>query len=134
MGKKKAKSQNSGKQNIRREQLEQGIALCTAHPLFGRMGGYTQIRDHQTLGKNNAAMVTRHGEILLNQNMCLSPKQWAYVIAHCKLHLAFGHFDKEKMPENCEKACGILPVICLWQNFWQISSLEKQFAAIRRMC
>lgn len=104
MGKKKAKSQNSGKQNIRREHLEQGIALCTAHPLFGRMGGYTQIRDHQTLGKNNAAMVTRHGEILLNQNVSLSPKQWAYVIAHCKLHLAFGHFDKEKMPEKCEKA------------------------------
>lgn len=103
MGKKKTKSKRAGIRNIRQEQLEQGIAICAAHPLFGRMGGYTRIRDNQMLGKNNAAMVTRHGEILVNQDMSLPPKQWAYIIAHCKLHLAFGHFDKAKMPENCEK-------------------------------
>ena len=104
MRKKKTKSKRAGIRNIRQEQLERGIAICAAHPLFGRMGDYTRIRDNQTLGKNNAAMVTRHGEILVNQDMSLPPKQWAYVIAHCKLHLAFGHFDKEKMPENCENA------------------------------
>lgn len=67
------------------------------------MGGYIRIRDSQTLGKNNTAIVTKYGEILLNQDVSLSPKQWGYVIAHSKLHLAFGHFDKEKMPENCKK-------------------------------
>lgn len=103
MRKKKTKSKRAGMRNIRQEQLEQGIAICAAHPLFGRMGGYTRIWDKQTLGKNNAAMVTRHGEILVNQDMSLPPKQWAYIIAHCKLHLAFGHFDRERMPENCEK-------------------------------
>ena len=33
-----------------------------------------------------------------NETKCLSPKQWAYVIAHNMLHLAFGHFDAEQMP------------------------------------
>lgn len=103
MGKKKTKNQSTGKRNVRLEQLEEGIALYTANPLFGRMGGYIRIRDQQTLGKNNAAIVTRQGEILVNQDMSLSSRQWSYAIAHCKLHLAFGHFDKEKMPENCEK-------------------------------
>lgn len=103
MGKKKTKNQSTGKRNVRLEQLEEGIALCTANPLFGRMGGYIRIRDSQTLGKNNVAIVTKQGEILVNQDVSLSPRQWSYAIAHCKLHLAFGHFDKEKMPENCEK-------------------------------
>ena len=112
MRKKKTKSKRAGIRNIRQEQLERGIAICAAHPLFGRMGDYTRIRDNQTLGKNNAAMVTRHGEILVNQDMSLPPKQWAYVIAHCKLHLAFGHFDKEKMPENCENALWNFACVC----------------------
>lgn len=55
MGKKKTKNQSTGKRNVRLEQLEEGIALCTANPLFGRMGGYIRIRDSQTLGKNNVA-------------------------------------------------------------------------------
>lgn len=103
MGKKKVRSKSGGKKNIKLEQLEQGIAFCEKNSLFGRMGGYIRIRDSQMLGKNNTAIVTKYGEILLNQDVSLSPKQWGYVIAHCKLHLAFGHFDKEKMPENCEK-------------------------------
>ena len=69
MGKKKTKNQSTGKRNVRLEQLEEGIALCTANPLFGRMGGYIRIRDQQTLGKNNAAIVTRQGEILVNQDI-----------------------------------------------------------------
>ena len=103
MGKKKVRSKSGGKKNIKLEQLEQGIAFCEKNSLFGRMSGYIRIRDSQTLGKSSTAIVTKYGEILLNQDVSLSLKQWGYVIAHCKLHLAFGHFDKEKMPENCEK-------------------------------
>jgi len=40
---------------------------------------------------------------------------WAYAMAHCLLHLAFGHFDRQNMPNNGEglnkrvwnKACDI---------------------------
>lgn len=38
------------------------------------------------------------GRILLNKNLQLPPKEWAYAIAHAVMHLAFGHFDAENMP------------------------------------
>ena len=38
------------------------------------------------------------GRILLNKNLLLPPKEWAYAIAHAVMHLAFGHFDAENMP------------------------------------
>ena len=36
--------------------------------------------------------------IYLNKDCDKQPKEWAYIIAHCILHLAFGHFDAERMP------------------------------------
>ena len=47
---------------------------------------------------NDAAHVYGEGTIYLNQDALLTPEQWAFTIAHCKLHLAFGHFDAERMP------------------------------------
>lgn len=52
----------------------------------------------ENLEKGIAAVVRREGDIFLNQERLLSPGQWAYGIVHCQLHLAFGHFDGEKMP------------------------------------
>ena len=77
MGKKKTKSKRGGIPNIRQEQSEPGTAICAAHPLFGRMGGCTRIRDNQTIGKNNTAMITGRGEILVKQDMSLPTKQRA---------------------------------------------------------
>lgn len=131
MGKKKTKNQSTGKRNVRLEQLEEGIALCTANPLFGRMGGYIRIRDSHTLGKNNAAIVTKQGEILVNQDVSLSSRQWSYVIAHCKLHLAFGHFDKEKMPENCEKLLWNFACDIFVAKFLADIKFGRRFARIR---
>lgn len=86
------------RKNIRIEQLEEGICLYKRHPLFSRLSCNLQLGNHETLGKGGAAAVTRNGMILLNKDLLLTPGQWAYVIAHCQLHLAFGHFDREKMP------------------------------------
>lgn len=33
----------------------------------------------------------------------LNPSEWEYIIAHCILHLSFGHFDADKMPTPCNK-------------------------------
>ena len=49
-------------------------------------------------GKQTVAYVCSNGTICINKDFVLNPKQWAYVIAHCYLHLAFGHFDSDKMP------------------------------------
>ena len=36
--------------------------------------------------------------MLVNKDFLQSSDEWIYTIAHCELHLAFGHFDAEKMP------------------------------------
>ncbi|MDE7324891.1 MAG: hypothetical protein K2N63_01195 [Lachnospiraceae bacterium] len=49
------------------------------------------------MGKDSA-YVYGDGTICVNKDALLTPEQWAYTIAHCKLHLAFGHFDAQRMP------------------------------------
>lgn len=98
--KQKGGRQAAQKKDPRKENLEQGMLLCQNSPLFSRLGGRLHLDDRRTVGNGGAAVVTREGIIFLNQEVLLSPGQWAYVIAHCRLHLAFGHFDGERMPEE----------------------------------
>ncbi len=93
--------------------LKSGIALHDANPLFGEFHRDDLIRlsDSREMGDSPAYVTysenkyhgygySRHygGQIYLNTNILLSPEEWAYTIAHLELHLAFGHFDAEKMP------------------------------------
>lgn len=98
MNKSNKKKTIQNKLNINRQNLESGIALHKSNPLFSRLGGYLRIQSKAYMGKETAGFVRSNGDIFLNQDYPLSPSQWAYAIAHCQLHLAFGHFDAEKMP------------------------------------
>lgn len=82
------------------ENLSDGLSLIHAHPLFSQMKGIFIECQKSSMGKECAALVSSCGQIYLNKSIYLSPKQWIYVIAHCLLHLAFGHFDEDKMPEH----------------------------------
>lgn len=96
--------------NMNRKNLEEGILLHKANPLFSRLGGSINIGGRNSMGRKTAAYVNSSGYIDLNQDVPLTPGQWAYAIAHCKLHLAFGHFDAEKMPGYREKPSSPAPV------------------------
>jgi len=78
-------------------QLQQGMELVKNHPLFGNLSGWLYPQNKQRLNQC-AAIVTRQKSIYLNKDINLSPSEWAYTIAHCQLHLSFGHFDADKMP------------------------------------
>ena len=78
--------------------LESGLQLIQRHPLFGHLYGTLSYKNQQQMGKQTVAYVCSNGTICINKDFVLNPKQWAYVIAHCYLHLAFGHFDSDKMP------------------------------------
>ncbi|MCI8582855.1 MAG: hypothetical protein HFH13_06970 [Dorea sp.] len=98
----KRKNAKKEKQKDQRPQseknLEQGISIFKGHPLFSRLKGYVTIEDNRRMGKGTAYKVSGSGWISLNRDSLLSPGQWAYILAHCHLHLAFRHFDAEKMP------------------------------------
>lgn len=91
-----------------------GYDLLCANPLFTQLDGTIIARTSHLSEKTSIACVTKKGNIFVNSNIELSANEWAYVLAHNLLHLAFGHFDKEKMPKGAtehplvwNKACDI---------------------------
>lgn len=78
--------------------LSQGIGFVRTHRLFGNLEGSFRIVGKRELGKGTAARVSGDGNIFLNKEYRMAPGEWAYVIAHCLLHLAFGHFTGDNMP------------------------------------
>ena len=85
------------------QQLIDGLKLTGQHPLFGKVSVAIEVVPQSRLGKRVPAKVSSSGRIYLNKDCDYSPKEWAYIIAHCKLHLCFGHFDADKMPGYYQK-------------------------------
>ncbi|HUY79185.1 MAG TPA: VWA-like domain-containing protein [Ktedonobacterales bacterium] len=103
-----------------RENFEAGCAIITYHPLFGPLWQYAYIERHAgnrcpndgwaVIAATQAMAVihthpTRYGE----------PEEWAYVLAHCLLHLGFGHFQRRERPQEWNDAC------C-----WFLSGFQRQ--------
>ncbi len=84
------------------QRLNLGYSLLRKNALFSKLTGYIHVSGAKDMGKDSA-IVCGDGSIYVNRDALLTPEQWAYTIAHCKLHLAFGHFDADRMP-GYEKA------------------------------
>ena len=94
--------------------LYAGFSILEEHPLFSQLEGTITPKTSHLSSKESIACVTKSGEIFVNIAADLDANEWAYVLAHNLLHLAFGHFDKEKMPPTAlvypwvwNKACDI---------------------------
>lgn len=98
MSKQNKKNDKKNTITAEEENLNAGLTLINRHPLFSQLHGYIEIQNRKQLGRNCAALTNVNGYIFLNKDLLLSPEKWAYAIAHGLLHLAFGHFDAEKMP------------------------------------
>jgi predicted metal-dependent peptidase len=92
---KNKKEKKKTQKEINLENLQTGMGMVSSHSIFSYWG-VRHVITH--LGKNVMCIVNRNGEMQLNDNYELHPKQWAFVIAHGLLHFAFGHFDADKMP------------------------------------
>ncbi len=93
-----AKKNDENKIPRNEKQLLDGLELVNQHPLFGKLHIHTDIVPKGRLGKNVPAKVSFSGIVYLNKDCDKSPKEWAYIIAHCMLHLSFGHFDADNIP------------------------------------
>ncbi len=98
MAKKGNKEKKKTQKEINRENLQSGISIIYQHPLFKGCTPIIHIVNKADIGTNTMCIVYSDGTIKANEDYTLSPKQWSYVLAHNILHLAFGHFDAEKMP------------------------------------
>lgn len=89
------------------EAFERGLALVEQHPVFGRVVRHGNVfRDEsRPYPRNGWATVTPFGSIYCHPKRRGSPEEWAYVLAHCGLHLGLGHFRKMKDRVAWQTAC-----------------------------
>ncbi len=83
------------------EHFQHGLEMVRAHPLFSPMA--CRARIHRKSGNlcpgDGWAVVTSNGVIHVHPTRLGSSAEWAYVLAHCLLHLGFGHFDRANSHE-----------------------------------
>jgi predicted metal-dependent peptidase len=79
--------------------FQTGKALVYNNPLFSGLFSHVLIShdsDSSYIPSAGLAVVTDDGNIYCDAKKRAEPEVWARVIAHCLLHLAFGHFDEFK--------------------------------------
>lgn len=101
------KQKISKEQERNRDNIRQGWKQLAHHPLFRyvNLPGFVYA-GRSVLGRNGYGKVkTSKGseyfasdDLVLNDSISMRPEEWTFVIAHLYMHLAFGHFDAEKMP------------------------------------
>ncbi len=77
--------------------------LCYLH-CYHDMNASIQCDNSYPMGKDDWAYITSEGGIFLNPRKTASPREWEYIIAHCLLHLGFGHF-REHADQLWNTAC-----------------------------
>jgi predicted metal-dependent peptidase len=87
-----------------------GLKLLDAHPLFSPLVK----RVHFVRQKNNYcpakgwAVVLETGVVHVHPTRRGEPEEWAYVIAHCLLHLGFDHFRIGEKSLDWNAACDVV--------------------------
>jgi len=99
-----------GKKDPIEESLEEARVQLSAHPLFAELAYHFPIAwDKEWKESKGYARVHAHGqrsEYISLRRQKLASEEWAYVIAHCLLHLGFEHLkNSERSPEISFSSC-----------------------------
>lgn len=86
-----------------------GYAALQAHPLFALLALHANVvRQAQNACPSEGwAVVTSNGVIHAHPTRRLEPEEWTYVLAHCLLHLGFGHAVAHPQPRVWNAACDL---------------------------
>ena len=78
------------------EAFQAGCGLVKRNPVLGPLmeRAQTHFDDSYPMAKDDWAWVSSNGHIYANSHRRAEPGQWAYVAAHCLLHLALGHITE----------------------------------------
>ncbi|MEJ2150994.1 MAG: peptidase, partial [Chloroflexota bacterium] len=77
------------------ERFQEGLWRVEGHPLFAPLAWRASIRAVDDLPRMARAVVSSQGGVRINVRQPASASEWAWVIAHCLLHLGMGHFEAE---------------------------------------
>jgi predicted metal-dependent peptidase len=89
------------------ENFEAGQALVRAQPMLSGLWMHSHIarQEGNRCPKDGWAVVTLNGAIHVHPTRRGAPEEWLYVLAHCLLHLGFGHFQPHTKEREWNIAC-----------------------------
>jgi predicted metal-dependent peptidase len=104
-----ARKKGQPARDLAAENFERGVQLLRAHPIFAPLLAHsTVVRQEGNLcPKDGWAVVTRAGALHVHPTRRGEPGEWMYVLAHCLLHLGFGHFQQGRRPREWNAACDL---------------------------
>ena len=71
------------------EALRRGNEILAGHPLLGVLSGDIYMKNRQRLGSGGSCLVDAKGNVYADHYRALTDGQWAFVLSHALLHLAF---------------------------------------------
>lgn len=102
-----AKKNKISEHDVAAKNYAEGETWIRNHPMFSPLAYHAQLirREGNYCPDNGWAAVTENGQIHVHPKRRGLPEEWAYVLAHCLLHLGFGHFKKQDRPDLWNAAC-----------------------------
>lgn len=93
--------------NPAEEARSQGLSLVCNHPMFSPFWDYCSFEDNERsqCPDHLYASVTSKGAVHLHPKRRLAKEQWAWVIAHCLLHLGLDHHREHQDMDCWTMAC-----------------------------
>jgi predicted metal-dependent peptidase len=93
-----------------KEAFSKGLALVEAHPLYGALLRHARVLRHEgdLCPEGGWVVVVDTGELHVHPTRRAAPEEWARVLAHGLLHLAFGHFQERSRPREWNAACCVV--------------------------
>ncbi len=89
------------------ENFEAGLNLVRSNPVLSGLYWHSYIvrQEGNRCPKDGWAVVTLNGAIHVHPRRRAEPEEWFYVLAHCLLHLGFGHFQARPREREWIAAC-----------------------------
>ncbi len=101
---KKGKSQ----ENIAERNFWDAYRMLEVHPMFAPVLAHARVYRYipSSSGAGDGwAVVSSAGVIYTHPTRRAEPEEWVYVLAHCMLHLGFGHFRRDRKRQEWNTAC-----------------------------
>ncbi len=102
-----SKKNSAAKLNVAEMNCRLGYLALYAHPMFAPLCWQSDLvrHDRNLCPPDGWAVVTDRGQIHVHPTRRAEKDEWVYVLAHCLLHLGFGHFQPHDDMAAWNTAC-----------------------------